>query len=352
MKNDPNVVPVVVTPLDNHMGVDIARSLGRRGIPVYGIDPDPTTPGRGSRYVKLVVSPDWRKSKEEFVQFMIDFGRKLLHKAVLFPLSDDDVLLVSENRERLSPYYEFVMSDHETILKLLTKSGLRQTAVEIGIPAPKTASPKSVEELSLLTEEFTFPVILKPVESLYWRGNEIANLLRDSMVSGNAKVVVCNNRDELVENYRKVAVFDDRMIVQEVIPGEDDRLVYFASYTNRNSETIASFAGRKMRVIPAGFGSASYVKTIADAELSEVALKLLAGVKYQGPCGIEFKKDPRDNLYKLVEVLKLGLTFPMLPIAMQSGNRWNSGTHILSESSGWIISATCVLFSHIAVWKS
>lgn len=302
MKKNPDAIPVVVTPLDNHMGVDIARSLGRRGIPVYGIDPDPSTPGRASRYVQLVVSPDWRKSKEEFIQFMIDFGRRLGRKAVLFALSDNDVLLVSENREKLSPYYEIVMPDHETVLRLLTKDGLRKTAIELNIPAPKTVHPKSAEDLNSLADDLMFPVILKPVESLYWHKKEIADLLRASALSGHAKVVVCGNKEELFEAYQKIAVFDNRMIVQEVIPGEDDQLVYFASYTNRNSETIASFAGRKIRIIPAGFGSASYVKTIADAELSAVALKLLAGVKYQGPCGIEFKKDPRDNLYKLVEV--------------------------------------------------
>ena len=294
--------PAVVTPLDNHMGVDIARSLGRRGIPVYGIDADPRTPGRGSKFVHLVVSPDWKKSEENFVQFLIDFGRKLGCKAVLYPVRDDEVMIVSRARERLKAYYEIVMPDHETLVNLLTKDGLRRAALECGIPAPKTVRPQSADEVACLAQELDFPVILKPTESLYWHKPEITMLLSAGALAGRAKVVVCRTKDELLDNYRKIAVYDDRLVIQEVIPGEDDRLVYFASYTNRQSETIAAFAGRKIRIIPAGFGSASYVKTMYDPELYATAVKLLSGVKYQGLSGIEFKHDPRDNRYKLVEV--------------------------------------------------
>jgi len=313
--------PAVVTPLDYHMGVDIARSLGRRGIPVHGIDPDPRAPGKGSKFVQLAVSPDCRKSEQDFIQFMIEFGRKLGRKAVLYPVRDDEVMIISKARGQLLEYYEVILPDHATVEKLLTKHGLRQAALECGIPAPKTIYPHNSDEMAYLAEEIDFPVILKPTESLYWHKPEIASLLSTGVLAGRAKVVLCRDKKELIDTYQKIAVYDDRMVIQEVIPGEDERLVYFASYTNRNSETIASFAGRKIRVIPAGFGSASYVKTYYDPALKEVALKLLSGVKYQGLSGIEFKLDPRDNLYKLVEVnarfglwdglsVKLGIDLP------------------------------------------
>ena len=302
MKKDLSATPVVVTPLDNHMGVDIARSLGRRGIPVYGIDHNPRTPGRASRYAQLVVSPDWRRSRQEYIRFLLDFGHKLGRKAVLYGLSDNDVLLISEAREQLSRYYEIVMPSHCTIMKLLTKDGLHQVAQECGIPAPMTVYPQSVDELEETADQLEFPMIIKPTESLYWHKPEIAEMLRASALSGHAKVVLCKDKNELLNNYRKIAAYDDRMIVQEVLPGEDSQLVYFASYTNRNSETVAYFAGRKIRIIPVGFGSASYVQTMCDPELISLSLRLLYGVKYQGPSGIEFKYDSRDHRYKLVEV--------------------------------------------------
>jgi hypothetical protein len=66
----------VVTPLDEHMGLDIARSLGRRGIPVYGIDPDPEAAGRVSKYCSLIVCPDPKKSENDYLQFLVDWGKQ------------------------------------------------------------------------------------------------------------------------------------------------------------------------------------------------------------------------------------------------------------------------------------
>lgn len=298
-----NLNPAVVTPFDYHMGVDIARSLGRKGVTVYGIDPDPGQPGRTTRFARFHVCPDRKESREAFVQYLLDFGRKNLEqKAVLFAVRDDEVMIISEERGRLQEYYEIVMPEHATVAKLLTKDGLRQAAIECDIPAPQTAYPTNEDEVASAAEEMQFPVILKPTESTYWHKPEIVKLLSEGAISGKAKVVLCRTKDELLANYRKIAAHDPRMIVQEAIPGEDRQLVYFASYTDRRSQTIASFAGRKIRVIPAGFGSASYVKTFYDPVLYDLSVKLLSGVKYQGLSGIEFKQDPRDNIYKLVEV--------------------------------------------------
>jgi len=302
------MIPAVVTPLDYHMGVDIARSLGRRGVPVYGIDADPHTPGRGCKYARLAVCPDPQKSKEAFVQFLADFGRNLGRKAVLYGVRDEEVVIISEARNVLSEYYHVIMPPHATLVKLMAKDGLAEAAAECGIAAPKTIRPASTEHLAEVARDMEFPVIIKPIESCSWRRPEIATLLDSGALAGRPKVVQCRTREELLDRHRSLARLDDRLVVQEVIPGEDERLVYFASYANRQSQVIASFAGRKLRVIPVGFGSASYVKTIHDPELRAIAIKLLCGVKYQGLSGIEFKLDPRDSTYKLVEVnVRFGL---------------------------------------------
>ena len=111
------ITPAVVTPLDEHMGLDIARSLGQRGIPVYGIDLEPEAAGRTSKYCKLVICPDPKKSEQDYVQFLVDWGKALGCKAVLYPVSDDTALLCSRERHRLLPYYEFVMPDHATMVR-------------------------------------------------------------------------------------------------------------------------------------------------------------------------------------------------------------------------------------------
>lgn len=91
------------------------------------------------------------------------------------------------------------------------------------------------------------------------------------------------------------------MVVQEVIPGEDSRLVYAPLYLDRTITPLGFFSGRKHRVIPTGFGSASFVETFSDPELRELVFRILSAVGYQGLGGPEFIQDPRDGVYKLIE---------------------------------------------------
>jgi len=295
--------PAVITPLDEHMGLDIARSLAKRGIPVYGIDPDPGVPGRHSKCCRFVLGPNPEgDGAPDYLQFLVEFGRELGQKAVLYPLSDMHVLLCSRHRAALQEYYEYVMPDHDTVETLLTKDGLQVVARECGIPVPQTVIPSSASEIETIANSIQYPAILKPTESTYWHVPQITRLLRRELLGARAKVILCHNRAELVEAYHQIAVFDYRLVVQEVIPGENSQLAYFSFYLDRQSRVLGIFAGRKLRIIPTGFGSASYVRSFHDRELEEVAFRLLSATRYQGLGGIEFKKDPRDGSYKLIEV--------------------------------------------------
>jgi predicted ATP-grasp superfamily ATP-dependent carboligase len=295
-------IPAVVTPLDVHMGLDIARSLGARGIPVYGIDSDPSAPGKYSKYARFLRCPDPAlDGGAAYIRFLVEFGKKLARRAVLFPLSDKHVLLCSKEREALSPFYEFVMPDHETVLALTTKNGLDSTARKFDIPAPRTIFIQPEDDIDAVAAKLDYPVVLKPVESTFWHRPEIARVLRGHPLGGRAKIVLCCTPVELSQSYRMIAAYDPRLIVQEVIPGEDHRLVYFSFYMDRNSQPLGIFAGRKCRVIPTGFGSASYARSIVDPALTEAAFHLLRSVGYKGLGGVEFKQDARDGRYKLVE---------------------------------------------------
>src|SRR5512140_795752 len=128
--------PAVVIPADKSASLGIARSLGRRGIPVYGIDSDPHAIGMASRYLKPCPLPRSHDSEEDCLQCLVDLGKKLGEKAVLYPVSDEYVMLCSRYRDELSKYYLYVMPDHKTISSLLTKDGLHEMAKAHGIPDP------------------------------------------------------------------------------------------------------------------------------------------------------------------------------------------------------------------------
>ena len=71
-----------------NMSLGLVRALGREGVPVYALDPDPQTVGMNSRYCTPVVAPNIRKDENDFIEFLLEFGRKLPTKAVLYPTGD------------------------------------------------------------------------------------------------------------------------------------------------------------------------------------------------------------------------------------------------------------------------
>ena len=292
--------PAVVIPVDRPASLGIARLLGRRGISVYGIDSDPSAIGMVSRYLHPRPLPEGPISDEVKLEFLLNLGKEL-GEAVLFPVSDDSVIFCSLYRSELEKYYHFVMADHATMTDVLTKDGLHKIAEMHSIPAPRLFSACSLAEIENIAGSLPYPVILKPVFSPSWLRDEIISLLRDNYLSGPPKVAYCQDAQKLLDLYRKIAAYDPHIIIEEVIPGEDERLVYFCFYLDRKSTPLARFAGKKIRVLPVGFGSATYVRSFYDPELEEISLKLLSNVHYQGLGGIEFKKDPRDGQYKLIE---------------------------------------------------
>lgn len=297
MKN----APAVVIPADRPGALGIARSLGRRGIQVFGVDCDPRAIGMVSKYIQACPLPHSDDSDENRLEFLIDLGKKLPDKAVLYPLRDDDVILCSRERSELQKYYLYLMPDHETVTSLVTKDGLHRIGQSCDVPTPRVYVPKDIEDIESVAHSLTFPLIIKPVFSPSWLNPEIISLLRDNPLSNPPKVALCRDLEELKTTYLKLASYDKRMIIQEVIPGEDERLAYFCFYLDHRSRPIATFAGRKLRLLPVGFGSATYVRSFYDSDLEEISLKLLSGSKYAGLGGVEFKKDPRDGKYKLIE---------------------------------------------------
>jgi predicted ATP-grasp superfamily ATP-dependent carboligase len=301
---DGDLPPAVICPLASPtpMGLDIARRLAAEGVPVYAVDHDKGDPGRYSNACRFVYCPYSEETEErEYIAFLIEFGKTLGTKAVLYGLTDRHILLFSQYRDELQEYFTYVMTPDETLQKLTTKDGLGEIAERYSIAGPRTYWLTDTSDIRAVAGEVPYPAILKPVESTYWGAPDVDRLLRSGVLEAPAKVVLCHNADELVAAFERIAVYDPRMVVQEVIPGEDSRLVYAAFYVDRHSRPLGYLSGRKRRVIPVGFGSASFVETFSDPDLQALVFRILSDVGYQGLGGLEFKQDPRDGVYKLIE---------------------------------------------------
>jgi D-aspartate ligase len=288
-------VPAVVMS-QSYSGLGLVRSLGRRGVPLYALDHEIENVGLYSKYARRYICPNPKIQPDRLLRYLKNLGEKAAHRPILFPTSDDYTLFISRNREELGKYFEIVMADREVQEGLVSKSTLHEIAVGASIPDPQTYILESPNELPYVAQEIPYPCIIKPAYSQSWHRPEIEELI------GHQKAIRANTPEMLIHWYKKIAPVEPKMVIQEVIPGPDDHLYYVCSCLDRNSRMLGSFAGRKIRVLPIHFGSASFVETVYDPILLELNQKLLSSVKYHGLAGVEFKLDPRDGKYKLIEV--------------------------------------------------
>ena len=105
------MAPAVVFPARQTNSLAVMRSLGRRGIPVIGLDDVPLSAGFFSRFCTGMLCPNPRQDDGPFVEFLIGLGKTFATKAVLFLMDDLFVLTASRHRAALEPYYHFSYLD-------------------------------------------------------------------------------------------------------------------------------------------------------------------------------------------------------------------------------------------------
>jgi D-aspartate ligase len=271
-------------------GLAFIRSLGRRGIPVYGVDYDPLNPGRWSRFGKAILLPDIDEDEEAWLEFFIEIGSNARIKPTLFPCGDIFVTFLSKYHEELEKLFLFRIPDKK-VVELLCDKHIQYEYFKNTIPTPKTIFPARSANLShYVNGQSDFPVILKPYRSYQWQKNH-----------KEFKLEVAIDEEELKKKYELMSYHGDIMI-QEVIPGDDDKLYGFISYFNRNSEPLIHFTKQKLRQNLPLYGDGTLQMSIRNEEVCELSIRVLKELSYSGHVCAEFKWDSRDKNYKLIEI--------------------------------------------------
>jgi predicted ATP-grasp superfamily ATP-dependent carboligase len=112
---------------------------------------------------------------------------------------------------------------------------------------------------------------------------------------------VVSSSEELAPTLERTLELGIDMLATELIPGWDDQIVTYYTYLDERGEPLYQFTKRKLRQWPVHFGLASYQVTTWDPELAEVGLRFCQGTGIRGIGTVEFKRDPRDGLFKFIE---------------------------------------------------
>lgn len=273
-------------------GLGAARSLGRSGLKVLGLDPDRRMPGFASRFCESAVCPEPVTNPDGVVEQLLRLRGTLESPVVLFPSSDAFVLLVSRRRNSLREGFLMALPDAGIVEATLDKRRQYEMAAATGTPFPATYWPQTVEDGSRIGREVAFPALIKPCRGHLWR----------ERFGGNHKGFRVDNAGQLEERLGEVLPTGLDVVVQAVIPGPNTNHFKVCAYIDERGEALAIFTLRKIRQYPTDFGVGTLVESIHYPELVELGLKFLRGIGYRGIGSAEFKRDERDGALKLIEL--------------------------------------------------
>ncbi|UII58256.1 carbamoyl-phosphate synthase (plasmid) [Cytobacillus spongiae] len=280
--------PAVVLDLSAN-GVGIIHALSTKGIDVYAFDTaGPHSRGK-SRLATCGVCPSPLTQETELLSFLKDVAMQLEDKPVLYAGADDYVVFISKFRDQLSQYYLFLYPDHSLIMDLLDKKKTYELALKHHVPTAKTFFVENEEQLEEAIGQLEFPCILKPVFGHEFRKhvNKKAIHIQDAI-----------QLKKIFPIYRKFG----ELIIQEIIPGDNKCFYKVATFYNEEMELLALFTLQKNHQFPAQFGTGAHIVSKRIPELVEAGVPLLKTLGLKGVSMIEYKKDPRDGQYKLIEI--------------------------------------------------
>jgi predicted ATP-grasp superfamily ATP-dependent carboligase len=278
----------VVVGLDCITGLQTARILHDRAIPVIGVAGDPAHFACRSRAVGRLVGAD--VTSEQLISALEALGPTLAERAVLFPCTDQSVMLISRHRAALEPWFHVVLPEHEHVELLMDKVKFTRYGHERGLPLPPTRFVSTRVQAESAAAELRFPVVVKPaLKTARWQSQ------------GLAKVYRAATPERLLDLFTELSSWTDELIVQEWIEGADAELFSCNCYFDRDGVPAVTFVARKLRQWPPGAGTSSLGEEVRNDDVLDETLRLFKSVDYRGLGYVEIKRDPRTGRNYVIE---------------------------------------------------
>jgi D-aspartate ligase len=309
----PPDVPAAVVMNSHITGLAVARSLGRAGVPVVGLDDEPGGLGQHSRHLTALLhcpSPttDGGRALAEFLERLA--GAFPL-PPVVFPTNDDWVLALAEHHDLLEPAYRFPFARAAVLRATLAKTDLYRAAEREGVAVPRSwyldGVPLAELPSSALLDEVAaalpYPCVLKPDDS---RG-----FYRDY----GAKVLMVDGPEQLRRQVAGTAARGLRMVAQEIVAPPPGGFFSVCSYLDAAGRARGVFVGRKLEQYPPGFGTSCLADARFDAKLADAGIRVLASLGYHGISEVEFVWDQARGQHLLLDVNPRPWKWIGLPVA-------------------------------------
>lgn len=285
MNNKPYAV---VIGLESIVGLQTARILKWRGVPVLAVTDDPSSfCCRTNVCERIITAP---AGSDGLIDVLEELAQNLGEKAVLYPCTDMSVLHISRNRQRLENDYHVLLPSADVVEMLVDKISFYRYAEENGFPVPNTLFVRSRKDAEQAARQLEFPCILKPpTKTPEW------------LSRAKVGVYKIDNADEFLSLYDICKDWAEILMIQEWIEGSDANLYSCNCYFNENSKPLVTFVARKLRQWPPEAGTSSLGEECRNDVVLDETIRIFSDVSYRGLGYVEVKQDARTGNHYIIE---------------------------------------------------
>jgi len=271
-------------------------------------------------------SPDF-----DLVQGLVSLAKDFAEKPVLYYGNDEHLFVLTRNRDRLEPYFRFLMPAQDLIEDCTDKVRFLELARQKQLPTPKEINCSDYTNSREAGAKVGFPCIIKPAVHKGWLDSTV---IRDA--GGKPlKILFAANEQELDRWVTSIKKTDLEFIIQEFIPGGEDEIYSFHTFADENSQPLACYVGKKVRTYPSIGGVSTYVGLIHNSEIARLGNEAVKTLQVKGPVKIDFKKHARTGKYYILELnlrynlwnylgTVCGINLPMLAYRHLSGLHYDT----------------------------
>jgi D-aspartate ligase len=300
----PADVPATVVMNTHITGLAVARSLGRAGVPVVGLDDERGGLGQNSRHLSglgLVPGPTVDDGRA-LADHLTALGPSFAQRPVLVPTNDDWVLALARHRAQLEPHYRYSFAPYDVVQRALGKTSLYRACESLGVAIPRTwyLDEQAPEQVA---GSVSYPCVLKPDDS------------RGFYTAFRAKVFVVQDAAELVARCAEAAAVGLSLVAQEWVETSPGGFWSVASYLSADGSPRGVFTGRKLEQWPPDFGTSCLADARWDGDIADAGVRVLQALGYYGISEIEFVEDAATGRRLLLDVNTRAWKWVGLPVA-------------------------------------
>jgi D-aspartate ligase len=295
IRQDKNFIPLLFA------GDINVYSMARAFHEMYGIKPYvygkyPTGYCYQSKIMHYRAVKDIDK-QDTFLDTVIKFSDQNKDKTILLiGCGDSYVQLISANKDNFPKNIVAPYIDVEMMNDLIHKEKFYNLCEKAGVDYPDTFVHRKDMGRDFKLP-FKGPFIIKPSNGIeYWK----------HPFPTQKKVYKVDRVDEVYEVLDSIykAGYNDSIIIQDYIPGDDTYMRVLTNYSDKNGEVKLMCLGHVLleEHTPHGIGNHAVIITEHNKEVEDQFKNLLEEINYIGFSNFDIKYDQRDGKYKVFEI--------------------------------------------------